>query len=90
MAVSQSEIKPTRWWNSVPMWVPLVITFLTFVSGLGGGYVASQVKSAHNQWVEDDHEKRISGVEAKLQILYEMNGRLSRIEGALGVKTPNQ
>lgn len=85
-------LSPRNWWQHIPVWVPVAIGLFTTLAGYAGGYVSTQVATqvirAHVDWELQDHEKRIASLERVPEMLNRIDGRLYRIEGALGVKPP--
>lgn len=78
----------------MPPWVPVFIGLVTLLGGWAGGYMSTQVTAqvvrAHVDWELQDHERRINTLEKLPDLLNRIDGRLYRIEGALGVKQQPQ
>ena len=75
--MSRQELKNAGW-TVIPSWFPVVVAILVFVTTVGANWATfgEQLR---------DHDRRLDSIEARLMKLEEINSRLARIEGKLGV-----
>jgi hypothetical protein len=76
--VSRQELK-VQGWTVIPSWFPVVVGILVFVTTVAANW-ATFGDQIH------EHDRRLTAIEQRLAKLEEINVRLSRIEGKLGVR----
>ena len=76
--MSRQELKAAGW-TVIPSWFPVVVGILVFITTVAANW-ATLGASLH------DHERRIQVIESRLDRLEDIDKRLSRIEGKLGVQ----